>query len=158
MTSLRLENKSYRASTICGSNCLQIMVTNHILGTSALQILTTQNLLFRRVLPLLAFTVLVFKVLLSAMLFFTALYRAVFASASFILWLFISWKFHVTNGQNSRLSIQTCLEGHSLNLNEEGRAKWLDQCWRMEKKTAYKTLVMIVMEGQGSAEGEKILE
>ncbi len=158
MTALRLENKSYRVSTICGSNCLQIMVTNHILGTSVLQIPTTQNLPLRRVLPLLTSTVLAFRVLLSAMLPFTALHRAVSASASFILWLFISWKFHVTNGQNRRLSIQTCLEGHSLNLNEEGRAKCLDQGWRLEGKTAYKTLVMVVMEGQGSAEGENILE
>ena len=53
-----------------------------------------------------------------------------------------------------RLSIQTCPEGHSLNLNEEERAKWLDQGWRLEGKTAYKTLVMVVIEGQGSAEGE----
>ena len=57
-----------------------------------------------------------------------------------------------------RLSIQTCPEGHSLNLNEEGRAKWLDQGWRLEGKTACKTLVIVVMEGQGSAEGEEILE
>lgn len=52
-----------------------------------------------------------------------------------------------------RLSIQTFPEGHSLNLNEEKRAKWLDQGWRLEGKTAYKTLVVDVMEGQGLAEG-----
>ncbi|CAF9941851.1 MAG: hypothetical protein ALECFALPRED_009354, partial [Alectoria fallacina] len=56
-----------------------------------------------------------------------------------------------------RLSIQTCPEGQSLNLNEE-RAKVLDQFWRLEGKAAYKTQVVVVMEGQGSAEGEKILE
>ena len=50
MTALRLENISHRASTICGSNCLQIMVTNHILGTSVLQIPTTENLSLRRLL------------------------------------------------------------------------------------------------------------
>lgn len=50
-----------------------------------------------------------------------------------------------------RLSIQTCPEGHSLNLNEEKRAKWLNQGWRLEGKAAYKTLVMVVMEGQRKA-------
>ena len=50
MTALRLENISHRASTICGPNCLQIMVTNHILGTSVLQIPTTENLSLRRLL------------------------------------------------------------------------------------------------------------
>ena len=47
-------------------------------------------------------TVLAFRVLLSAILPFTVLYRAVSASASFILWLFISWKFHVTAGNMER--------------------------------------------------------
>ena len=103
MTALRLENISHRASTICGSNCLQIIVTNHTLGTSFLQIPTTENLSLRRLLPLLASTVLGFRVLLSAILPFTVLYRAVSASASFILWLFIPWKFHVTDGQNRSL-------------------------------------------------------
>ena len=56
-----------------------------------------------------------------------------------------------------RLSIQTCAEGHSLNLNEE-RAKWLDHGWRLEGKTVYKTPVIVVIEGQGLAEGEKILK
>ena len=51
----------------------------------------------------LASTVLAFTVLLSAMLPFAALHRAVSTSASFILWLFISWKFHVTDGQNRTL-------------------------------------------------------
>ena len=44
-----------------------------------------------------------------------------------------------------RLSIQTCLEGHTLNLNEEV-AKCLDRFWRLERKTAYKTQVVVVME------------
>lgn len=30
--------------------------------------------------------------------------------------------------------------------------------WRLEGKTAYRTLAMVVMEGQGSADGEKTLE
>ena len=51
----------------------------------------------------LASTLLTFTVLLSAMLPFAALHRAVSTSASFILWLFISWKFHVTDGQNRSL-------------------------------------------------------
>ncbi len=61
------------------------------------------------------------------------------------------------------VGIKTLTTGYTkdmepLNLNEEERAKWLDQGWRLEGKTAYKTLVMVVMNRQGSAEGEKILE
>jgi len=46
---------------------------------------------------------LAFTVPLSVVLHFAALYRAVYASASFILPLFIYWKFHVTGGQNRSL-------------------------------------------------------
>ena len=71
----------------------------------------------------LASIVLEFTILLSATLRFAALHKVVSVSASSILLLFIYWKFHVINGQNKQLFIQTCLEGHWLNLNEEGRAK-----------------------------------
>ena len=37
-----------------------------------------------------------------------------------------------------RLSIQTCPEGYSLNLNEEERPKWLDQSWRLEGRRCIK--------------------
>ena len=57
-----------------------------------------------------------------------------------------------------RLSIQTYSEDYSLNLNEEKRAKCLNQGWRLEGKTAYKTLITVIMKGQGLTEGEKILK
>ena len=99
------ENISYRASTICGPNCSQIIVnqlhsrnvhpTNPyyrepipsptgFYGTSFYG--TTFTVLLS---PVLASTILAFAVLLSAVLPFATLYRAVSTSTSFILLLFI---------------------------------------------------------------------
>ena len=57
-----------------------------------------------------------------------------------------------------QIFIQTSPEGHSLGMNEEERAKWLDWGWQLEGKTAYKNLVIDVVEGQGSPEDENVLE
>ena len=38
----------------------------------------------------------------------------------------------------------------------EERAEWLDQGWQLGGKMAYKALILVVMEGQGSPEDERL--
>ena len=37
--------------------------------------------------------------------------------------------------------IRTCPEGHTLNLNNKERAKWIEKGWRLVGQEAHKTLI-----------------
>lgn len=55
----------------------------------------------------------------------------------------------------NELIIRTCPEGHTLNLNKEEKARWLEHGWRLEGQTAHKTLMANIMEQQVGVEKVK---